>query len=178
LACGFRLLASWMLRWLFAAFTPPHLPNQIQLPTPNLPLVFPLSSLLHHTSQTPLKHAHTHTSHTHAHARALTPFPTFLQAWRERSACAVELRRVRLALKGRKAMEPTPCPNGCGERLPRKQMRFHCAYHCARRQVSCWACGEANIAYTVGSTQQKAKRAPSSFVFARLRRLLPPPSRP
>ena len=39
------------------------------------------------------------------------PPPT--PAWRERAVCQIELRRVRLAARGRRLLDPTPCVNGC-----------------------------------------------------------------
>jgi hypothetical protein len=57
-------------------------------------------------------------------------------AWRERSVCAVELRRVRLAVKGRKLLEPIPCTALCGEQVVKKNMKFHLIYHCRNREVS------------------------------------------
>ncbi len=36
-------------------------------------------------------------------------------AWRERAACVVELRRVRLAIRGRKLLVLAPCSLGCGK---------------------------------------------------------------
>jgi hypothetical protein len=68
-------------------------------------------------------------------------------AWRERAACAVEIRRVRLAVRGRKLLESVPCSSGCGESVPRKNMRFHQIYHCRSRQVGCWHCGKGDIPY-------------------------------
>jgi hypothetical protein len=73
------------------------------------------------------------------------PPPT--PAWRERAACKVELRRVKLAVRGRKLMEPVPCVLGCGEDVVRKSMRYHVNYECAERLVSCWMCGEGGITY-------------------------------
>jgi len=52
---------------------------------------------------------------------------------------------VRLAIRGRKLLELMACPGGCGEQVVRKNVRFHRAYACVNRSVSCWICGMGNI---------------------------------
>jgi hypothetical protein len=58
----------------------------------------------------------------------------------------VELRRVRLAIKGRKLLELSACPSpGCGAQVVRKNLRFHQLYHCENRAVACWLCGRGGL---------------------------------
>ena len=57
---------------------------------------------------------------------------------------------MRLAIRGRKLLEPVPCVAGCGEDVVRKNMRYHLAHECAERHVSCWLCGRGDVPYGPG----------------------------
>ena len=55
----------------------------------------------------------------------------------------VELRRARLAQKGRELFNIVACPWGCDRAdIMKKQLRFHCKYACARRFTECRQCGK------------------------------------
>ncbi|CAM9197501.1 unnamed protein product [Chrysoparadoxa australica] len=58
-------------------------------------------------------------------------------SWRERNLCKVALRRARLALKGRSHLAMVPCPRDCGEKIMKKNTRFHLAYLCKLRPETC-----------------------------------------
>jgi hypothetical protein len=51
-------------------------------------------------------------------------------AWRERSACKIEIRRAKLAKSGRLQRVITDCPYGCGQSMEKKAIRHHTTYLC------------------------------------------------
>merc|ERR1712150_342933 len=58
-------------------------------------------------------------------------------AFRESLVCPVELKRAKLAMKGRALLQEVPCPLECGENVMRKNLAFHKTYLCACRYVKC-----------------------------------------
>ena len=67
----------------------------------------------------------------------MAPTPASL----EKGVCQVELRRCRLAEKGRSNnFEVEDCPNNCGRTVVRCRTRFHLALECERRKVRCFFC--------------------------------------
>lgn len=64
---------------------------------------------------------------------SLLPIPSFKSA----QVCPFELRRFRLAQKGRALLKETDCPLGCDEKIRIKDIRFHVAFACMNRIVPC-----------------------------------------
>lgn len=64
---------------------------------------------------------------------ATLPVPSF----RDRNICIFELKRFKLAQKGRALMKEAPCSNGCGDAVRYLDMRFHCRYECKNRFITC-----------------------------------------
>ena len=61
------------------------------------------------------------------------PMPSFL----ERNLCRFEVRRAKLAQKGRALMKEAKCPLGCKEKIRKVDMRYHIKYSCERRMITC-----------------------------------------
>ena len=59
---------------------------------------------------------------------------------RERGVCQIELRRAKLAQKGRLMLGPADCPLGCDAELAKKDARFHAEYLCPFRTQACLLC--------------------------------------
>jgi hypothetical protein len=51
--------------------------------------------------------------------------------------CLFELKRLRLAQKGRQLHKQVTCPLGCDEFILKKDLRMHLTYHCEFRKVKC-----------------------------------------
>ena len=64
-----------------------------------------------------------------------TPLP--VPAFSSRGVCPYELKRLRLAQKGRQLYKEMACPLGCGELTTKKDARFHALYSCTHRIVPC-----------------------------------------
>ena len=75
-----------------------------------------------------------------AHSGGLDP-PT--PASLEKGVCQVELRRCRLAAKGREAFGVELCDRGCGAEVMRYKLRMHKEYECPLRPVVCPQCARA-----------------------------------
>jgi len=54
-------------------------------------------------------------------------------AWRERSACKVEIRRAKLAKSGRAMLAEADCPQNCGLKVMKKDLKFHMKYVCPKK---------------------------------------------
>lgn len=63
-------------------------------------------------------------------------------SWKHHNLCVVEMRRARLAQKGRALWQETRCDQ-CGACVKKIGMRFHKAYECSTRMMTCRyaACG-------------------------------------
>ena len=61
---------------------------------------------------------------------------------RERGICQVEIKRSRLAKKGRESLNLIPCPAGCPADVMKKNVRFHMLYECPRRSMLCPLCSQ------------------------------------
>ena len=61
------------------------------------------------------------------------PMPSFL----ERNLCRFEVKRAKLAQRGRALMKEAKCPLGCKEKIRKVDMRFHLKHDCERRKVKC-----------------------------------------
>ena len=61
----------------------------------------------------------------------------------EKGVCQVELRRCRLAAKGREAFGVVACDRGCGVDCMRYKLRVHKDYECALRPTVCPQCAMA-----------------------------------
>jgi len=68
------------------------------------------------------------------------PVPSF----KERNFCPLEIRRFRLAQRGRALMTETKCPLGCGSLVRRIHLRAHKKFYCESRKIRCRrpGCGE------------------------------------
>lgn len=66
-----------------------------------------------------------------------TDRPLPVPAFSSRGVCPYELKRLRLAQRGRQLYKEINCPLGCGEIIIRKDTKFHVAYECAQRTVTC-----------------------------------------
>ena len=75
------------------------------------------------------------TLRSHLRNVAVTMIP--LPSYRDRNICKFELKRFKLAQKGRALMAEGLCSNGCGEAVRLIDMRFHCKYECMNRVVKC-----------------------------------------
>jgi hypothetical protein len=69
------------------------------------------------------------------------PLPSYL----EKNLCSHEIRRSKLAQRGRALLQYVPCPNSCSQQMVRKiHLRSHLKFECEERLVSCryeW-CGQ------------------------------------
>lgn len=74
----------------------------------------------------------------------IIPMPSFL----ERNLCRFEVKRAKLAQKGRALMKEAKCPLGCKEKIRKVDMRFHVKHACERRKVKCRYkfCGKSYMA--------------------------------
>jgi hypothetical protein len=61
------------------------------------------------------------------------PMPSFF----ERNLCPFEVKRAKLAQKGRALMKEAKCPLGCKEKIRKVDMRFHMKHQCDRRKIKC-----------------------------------------
>jgi hypothetical protein len=61
------------------------------------------------------------------------PLPSYL----ERNLCPFEVRRAKLAQRGRALLQEKKCPNECCARVRKGDMRFHLKFECSRRRVTC-----------------------------------------
>jgi hypothetical protein len=61
------------------------------------------------------------------------PMPSFL----ERNLCRFEVKRAKLAQRGRALMKEAKCPLGCKEKIRKVDMRFHLKHACERRKITC-----------------------------------------
>lgn len=59
-----------------------------------------------------------------------------LPSWRHHNLCQVEVRRAKLAQKGRALWQETSCEE-CGEAVRKIDIRFHRTYECKVRMVTC-----------------------------------------
>lgn len=60
-----------------------------------------------------------------------------LPSYTERNLCPFEVRRARLAQRGRALLQEKKCPNGCDNRIRKADMRFHLRHECPKRRISC-----------------------------------------
>ena len=51
--------------------------------------------------------------------------------------CPYEIRRFRLALKGRLLFKEVKCPLGCDEKVRQTDVRFHTSFACMNRIIPC-----------------------------------------
>ena len=68
---------------------------------------------------------------------SLPPKNVPMPSYRDRNLCKYEVRRFRLSQKGRALMNEVPCPNNCGEKVRKLDMRFHRRHECSLRIVQC-----------------------------------------
>ena len=61
------------------------------------------------------------------------PLPSYV----ERNLCPFEVRRAKLAQRGRALLQEKKCPNGCDARVRKVDMRFHLKFECSRRRIEC-----------------------------------------
>mmetsp|Transcript_24423 Transcript_24423/g.41370 ORF Transcript_24423/g.41370 Transcript_24423/m.41370 type:complete len:1190 (-) Transcript_24423:209-3778(-) len=61
------------------------------------------------------------------------PMPSYI----ERNLCPYEVKRAKLAQKGRALMKEAKCPLGCKEKIRKVDMRFHVKHQCERRKIKC-----------------------------------------
>ena len=66
-----------------------------------------------------------------------TDRPLPVPAFSSRGVCPFELRRLRLAQRGRQLYKEVNCPLGCDETVLKKDVRFHVAHECELRRVPC-----------------------------------------
>lgn len=61
------------------------------------------------------------------------PVPSF----RTKGLCPIEIRRQRLAIRGRALQNEIQCPLGCDTLIRMFEIRFHVQYQCKRRMIQC-----------------------------------------
>lgn len=81
-----------------------------------------------------------------------TPLP--VPAFSSRGVCPYELKRLRLAQKGRQLYKEMACPLGCGELTTKKDARFHVLYSCTHRVVPCRFAPECTGSYRLYERSQ------------------------
>ena len=77
----------------------------------------------------------------------------------ERGICQVELKRARLATRGRTQLEEVECVKGCGEMMRRKDLKWHLTYQCPNRQTTCDFC--AQVMPMSSLPEHKANKCPA-----------------
>mmetsp|Transcript_11675 Transcript_11675/g.11714 ORF Transcript_11675/g.11714 Transcript_11675/m.11714 type:complete len:362 (+) Transcript_11675:174-1259(+) len=65
------------------------------------------------------------------------PPPLPVPSYRERNLCPFEIRRYKLAERGRMLLRDTECPLGCDVPIRRIDTRFHVRFECEKRRVQC-----------------------------------------
>jgi hypothetical protein len=63
--------------------------------------------------------------------------PLPIPAYSSMGLCLFELKRLRMAQKGRQLQRKINCPLGCDDFILKKDLRFHLSYQCEFRQCSC-----------------------------------------
>ena len=85
------------------------------------------------------------------------PVPSFSS----RGVCPYELKRLRLAQRGRQLYKEMPCPMLCGQIITKKDTRFHIEYECMLRIVPCRHAPLCLASFPLAERAQHEAKGPS-----------------
>lgn len=98
-----------------------------------------------------------------------TDRPLPLPAFSSKGVCPFELRRLRLAQRGRQLYKEVNCPRGCNQTLLKKDVRFHMAFECEHRDVACRFSPHCNATYSLSQRGFHESPDRCTYVCARLK---------
>jgi len=103
-----------------------------------------------------------------------TDRPLPVPAFSSRGVCPFELRRLRLAQRGRQLYKEVNCPLGCDETVLKKDVRFHVAHECELRCVPCRHAPTCAVEFPVRERRLHERweaDTPCAYIAARMQQL-------